>query len=274
MLSQEGSSLSLLSPFHAQLFLPTDGPEALQRPQAHNNQGDQQPSTEFLSSSHYCIRGDPHSKSHVVVLLVWQNPSDTASLWQFPGENLVLVMYWSISCFSEFSNSLLSRLLCLSSCLCPESIKMQSMGTCLHLPQTLLTKTGNFIKILWLKMRIALKQNTYSRWLKTAYFSFLFWKVQRPGPLPTASFLFLLLSSLCLSNLQFPPCFWQLNIPFTKMCGTIQLSHCLVLDHAIVCFPFHNQRAHQRKADFSWRGSLLLACAPCAPASVWWTLLH
>ena len=66
----EGSSLSSLSPFHAQLFLPTDGSEALQRLQAHNNQGDQQPSAEFLSSSHYCIRGDPHSKSHMAVLLV------------------------------------------------------------------------------------------------------------------------------------------------------------------------------------------------------------
>ena len=32
-------------------------------------------------------------------------------------------------CFSEFSNSLLSRLLCLSSCLRPESVKMQSMVT-------------------------------------------------------------------------------------------------------------------------------------------------
>lgn len=127
----EGSSLSLLSPFHTKLFLPKGGPEALQRLQAHNNQGDQQPSIEFLSSSHYyIIYISSHSKSHVAVLLVWQNPSDTASLWQFPGENLVfLLMYWSISCFSEFSNSLLSRLLCLSSCLCPESVKMQSMVT-------------------------------------------------------------------------------------------------------------------------------------------------
>ena len=85
----------------------TSSPQQSRRPTA---------SKEFLSSSHYWIRGEPHRKSRVVVLtlclLVWQSPRDTASLWQFPGENLVfLVVYGSVSCFSEFSNSLLSRLL-------------------------------------------------------------------------------------------------------------------------------------------------------------------
>lgn len=189
----EGSSLSLLSPFHTKLFLPKGGPEALQRLQAHNNQGDQQPSIEFpqqLPLLYYMYK--LHDNPWAVLSRLW-NPSDTASLWQFQGRT-----WSSYSCIGLFPASqnfqipLLSPDSCVCpSCLCPESVKMQSMVTSPSLPQTPLTKAGNFIKISWLKMKLHWNKTPIADDLKTAYFPSCFEK-SSSLELCFSSFLFLL----------------------------------------------------------------------------------
>lgn len=73
--------------------------------------------------------------------------------------------------------------------------------------------------------------------------------LKSPAPWPV-NFSSPLLSSLCHSNLQFLPCSWQLKIPFIeKMYNNLALSLSCPW-HAIVCFPFCDQRDHQSKDKF------------------------
>lgn len=168
----------------------------------------------------------------------------------FTGEDLVLlVMYWSVSCFSEFSKSPSSWLLCLCPCLCPQSIKMHNITSSPSFTSGTAHKSREFHKEFTVKMGVELKQNTYSRWLKIEYQWLLFEKSSCLAfcQLPVASsswsllFVFLICSPLLVPG--------NSTCPFIKKCRTIQLFPCLVLDCAIVCFLFHNQRGRQRKVN-------------------------
>lgn len=112
-----------MSNFSSQLLVlrltETPGPQQARR---------SQPSLEFLNSSPSYVRCHRCSKSYMVVLLAYLTKPKWHSIpltsRRFPGEDLVPFFIGQVSCFSKFSNSLSSWLLCLFLCLRPESIKM------------------------------------------------------------------------------------------------------------------------------------------------------
>lgn len=129
-----------------------------------------QPFLEFLNSSHDYVKCHSCSKSHMVVLLAcltkpkWHSIPLTSR--RFPGEDLVPFFIGQVSCFSKFSNSLSSWLLCLFLCLCPESIKMWNTMFSLSFTLDTTHESREFRKDSVVKTAVALKQRTYSRLLK------------------------------------------------------------------------------------------------------------
>lgn len=205
---------------------------------------------EFLISSHNCLRCNPYSQSHTVVLLVWQSTSDTASLRHlsgFPEEHFVLLVIYCpnflLLWIVKFASSWLP---CLVPCLCPESTKMYNTMSSPSFTSDTTHGSRKVHKDFMVKMGVALKQIPQNRVLVGPCF-------EKFSSLAFCQLTFL--SSSSHLSLICPPGNTKL-FPYKHV---EQFSSLIVMSLVMLmcAFPFITKEAIREKPFFFWRGSLL-----------------